>query len=116
MDISDGLAKDLGRMCAVSGVGARVELTKVPVSEAVRKATQGDPAACLRLISSGDDYEVLCAVPRARANQFVAHASAGGETVSEIGEFTDGSDVVLIDESGNRADWQASGYDHFSTE
>ena len=102
-------------MCAASGAGARVEFAKIPILEAVREATPADPAACRRLISSGDDYEILCAVPRARANQFVAHAAAGGETVSQIGEFTDGSDVVLIDESGATVEWQASGYDHFST-
>ena len=115
MDISDGLAKDLRRMCAASGLGARVTFAKIPLSEAVREATRTDPEACRRLISSGDDYEVLCAVPRMKANQFVAHAAAGGETVSEIGEFMDGSDVVLIDESSAKVDWQASGYDHFST-
>ncbi len=114
MDLSDGLGKDLGRMCAASGTGARVELNRIPECEAVRLVAAADLQARLRLISSGDDYEILCAVPPDRADHFVAHAAAGGETVSIIGEFTDSSDVVLIDESGSKVDWQSSGYDHFA--
>ena len=114
MDLSDGLAKDLGRMCVAADVGARVELASIPICGAVRRATVSDPAARLQLISSGDDYEILCAVPHDRANHFVAHAVAGGETVSIIGAFTDSSDVVLIDESGSNVDWQTIGYDHFA--
>ena len=45
MDISDGLAKDLGRMCAASGCAARVRLADLPLSPAAAKALAADPAS-----------------------------------------------------------------------
>ena len=118
MDLSDGLAKDLGRMCQASGLAAEVDLAQVPLSSALITATSNDPALHKRLVSSGDDYEVLCAVPPARVDHFVALCAAGGETVTAIGRFiaVKGTSAlpVLLDESGNTTSWDQTGYDHFS--
>jgi hypothetical protein len=50
MDLSDGLAKDLGRMCAASGCGAQVRFTDVPLSPAAAKALAADPAGGRRSV------------------------------------------------------------------
>src|SRR3546814_1778192 len=58
IDISDGLLADLGHICAASGVGAEVELARLPASPLLRE--RFDDAACAALQGSGgDDYE-LC--------------------------------------------------------
>ena len=66
MDVSDGLAKDLARMCAASGCTARVRLSDVPLSPAAAKALAADPALGLRVVTGGDDYEVLATVPASK--------------------------------------------------
>ena len=45
MDVSDGLAGDLGKLCAPRGVGADVEIAQVPLSKAARTALAADPDA-----------------------------------------------------------------------
>ena len=46
MDISDGLAKDLARLCAASGCAARVRFAEIPLSPGCAKALAADPALC----------------------------------------------------------------------
>jgi thiamine-monophosphate kinase len=61
MDISDGLAGDLAKLCRASGVSAAVELTSAPLSAAAREAIAIDPALFEAAITGGDDYEILFA-------------------------------------------------------
>jgi thiamine-monophosphate kinase len=61
MDISDGLAGDLAKLCRASGVSAVVELGSAPLSVAAREAIAIDPALFEAAITGGDDYEILFA-------------------------------------------------------
>ena len=61
MDISDGLAKDLGRMAKASGVAARVSVSALPLSAAAR-ALAADPSLVAEIVTGGEDYQVLAAV------------------------------------------------------
>ena len=109
MDLSDGLVKDLGRMCAASGVGARIEAGRVPLSAPARAAVRARPALLVELLTGGDDYEVLIAVPPARRAAFEAMTG-----LASIGEIVSGNGVTVMDASGAPMTFARTGWDHFS--
>ncbi len=90
LDVSDGLAGDLDKLCAASGVGARVEIPDIPLSPAARAAVEADPAMLECCITGGDDYEILCAVPEEEGAAFEAAACAVSLRVTQIGRFVEG--------------------------
>ncbi len=59
MDISDGLAGDLAKLCRASGMSAVVDLPLVPLSRAAREAIALSPALFEAALTGGDDYEIL---------------------------------------------------------
>jgi thiamine-monophosphate kinase len=113
MDLSDGLLKDLGRMCRASGVGARVDVACVPLSAAMRRALDADPTRISAAIAAGDDYEILASVELAACTAFEAAAVAGGVAVTRIGEITLGPDVRVLGPDGTPISLARQGWDHF---
>ncbi|MDX2308243.1 MAG: thiamine-phosphate kinase [Hyphomicrobium sp.] len=113
MDLSDGLAKDLGRLCRVGGTGARVRIGDLPLSRAARLAMARDPDVLERIVTGGDDYEVLAAVPPDRLARFAADAEARGLAFTEIGILTADGGVEILDQSGRAREFSRPGWDHF---
>lgn len=119
MDLSDGLAKDLGRMCRASGCGAEVQLGRVPREGAAAAAVAVDPARWHDVIASGDDYEVLAAVPPERAAGFEREVQAATSALREpfpvtcIGEMTAGRSVDIRQPDGSPFVLSRTGWDHF---
>jgi thiamine-monophosphate kinase len=114
MDLSDGLSRDLSRLCAASGCGARVRADAVPVSGAARDGapTLGVDPLDLAL-GGGEDYELLAtldatAFDRARDELHERF----GVTLTEIGVITDDA-LVVVDEDGERP-LEPKGWDHFA--
>ena len=66
MDISDGLAGDFAKLCRASKVAAEIEVARVPLSEAANAVVAADPAMLETVLTGGDDYEIVCTVPRPR--------------------------------------------------
>jgi thiamine-monophosphate kinase len=91
LDISDGLAGDLAKLCRASGVSARIEVARVPLSDAARALIATDQAVLARALTGGDDYEILAAVPAAKVDSFRAGARAAGIAVTEIGRLAAGA-------------------------
>jgi thiamine-monophosphate kinase len=85
MDVSDGLAGDLARLCAASDVGAVLDAERVPLSAAAARAVAADPAALAAVLTGGDDYEILLAVAADLADAFEQAADEQGVRVSAIG-------------------------------
>ncbi len=113
MDLSDGLAKDLGRMCRTSGVGAEIEASRLPLSASARAVLAGRPDLQLLPLNGGDDYEILAAIAPDQAGAFETAANLAGIPVTAIGRFTLGTEVTVTGSDGQKLDLPVSGYDHF---
>jgi thiamine-monophosphate kinase len=114
MDVSDGLAGDLAKLCAVSGVSATIELAKVPLSAAARAVITAGAATSETVVSGGDDYEVLCTVPDQAWSAFARDAAAAGVAVTEIGRVVAGTDAPMFrDAAGQAVSLSRTSYSHF---
>ena len=85
MDISDGLVQDLGHLCRASGCGAEVDVAALPLSPAGKRWVAGDEERLMRLLTGGDDYQLLCTVPPAQAAEAEQIAAAMGISLTRIG-------------------------------
>jgi len=114
MDVSDGLAGDLAKLCAASGVSADVELSHVPTSPAATRLLSIGATAWESLISGGDDYEILCTVPVAQCEAFRAAANAAGVAVTDIGAIVDGAHTPrFLDGQGRPVTLRRLSFSHF---
>ena len=110
MDISDGLAGDLAKLCAVSKVGGRIEAKRVPLSDAASSALAHQPDLLDTILSGGDDYEVLLTIPADLADRF----EQGAENVTRIGKIVAQRDgITVVDAVGQPLDMAHGAYDHF---
>ncbi len=116
MDLSDGLAKDLSRMCRDSGVGASVRTSDVPIAPALR-----DGAAVLELdplalaIGGGEDYELLATL--APADAAVAEEVLDerfGVSLTVVGAVVEGPGMVAVGPDGSETPLEPAGWDHFA--
>ena len=113
MDLSDGLAKDLSRLCRESGVGARIQLSDVPVADGLADVPGADSRALA--LSGGEDYELLVTLP---ADSVAAAAmdlkERFGVSLTEIGEVAEGQGLVAVEDDGSEHALVSDGWDHFA--
>ena len=88
MDVSDGLAGDLAKLCRASGVSATIDAARLPLSAAAQAALAHDASLIEPVLTGGDDYEILASVSAAKLAEFRTAASAVGVNLTEIGEIT----------------------------
>ena len=88
MDVSDGLAGDLAKLCRASGVSAAIDAARIPLSAAAQAALAHDASLIEPVLTGGDDYEILASVSAAKLAAFRTAASAVGVNLTEIGEIT----------------------------
>lgn len=114
IDISDGLALDLSRICAESGCGAVVETAKVPISDDARRLAGqlNDGSTPLdHALSDGEDFELLLAVPPDDASRLVRDQPLPVR-FTDIGQFVAERGLWQIDEPGQRKPLEPRGYLH----
>lgn len=114
MDLSDGLATDLGRLVTESRVGARIEVERVPVDVDTRRigdALGTDPLAWAT--GGGEDYELLLTC-RAAAFERLAEglAASAGCRPTAIGQIVAAGTVQYVDGRGREIAVQG-GFEHF---
>jgi thiamine-monophosphate kinase len=105
MDLSDGLSTDLPRLCAASGVGARVDAASLPVSVLTKRKD-----ALALALHGGDDYELLFAVNPRKAKRLPQEFQ--GLPLTQIGEFTREKKIVVLEE-GKAYPLRSGGWDPF---
>ena len=115
MDVSDGLAKDLARLCRESEVGAKIEGPKIPVADGVREIAEVLAVDALELtLEGGEDYELLATLaPEAVERAASRVAERFGTPVTDIGEIVEGEGVTLVDDTGAERRLEPKGWDHF---
>jgi thiamine-monophosphate kinase len=115
IDISDGLAADLGHLCAASGVGAQIDAAMLPIAPATREVAgaAGREARDLALFG-GEDYELLFTVPAEQAVTLVRQLNAAvGVPVTLIGTVTAESTMTLQSQ-GATMPLPARGWNHMA--
>src|SRR5450755_4727422 len=114
MDVSDGLAGDLAKLCAASGVSAVIDARSVPLSGAAATLLARGNVGLEALVSAGDDYEIVCAVPEDRFEAFAHAARQAGVAVACIGTVIAGLSVPrFLDNEGEEITLQRLSHSHF---
>ncbi len=113
MDSSDGLVQDLGHICATSGVGATIELPLVPLSRSALELVSRYPKLWERIITGGDDYELLFTAPASAGTAITKLAATLNLPITRIGSVTKGSGVIVLDAKGQPMSLEKTGYKHF---
>jgi thiamine-monophosphate kinase len=112
MDVSDGLAGDLGKLCRASGRAAEVDCAAVPLSQAAQAALATDPTLIEPILSGGDDYEILLTLPAGKFEAFRSAADKAGVAVARIGQVKSGQGVRFM-RDGKVLSFAQASYSHF---
>jgi thiamine-monophosphate kinase len=112
MDVSDGLAGDLAKLCRASGVAAEIDVARVLLSDAVRAAVAADPAMLDTALTGGDDYEIVLTLAAEKLAAFRAAAQAAGVAATEIGRVTAGEGARFV-RDGKVLTFAQPSYSHF---
>jgi thiamine-monophosphate kinase len=114
MDVSDGLAGDLTKLCAASGVSAMIDVASAPLSPAAAGLIARNIVCVETLLAGGDDYEVLCTVPPAQSAALIAAGQAVGLAVTAIGTIVAGHERPrFLDGHGQELALKRLSYSHF---
>jgi thiamine-monophosphate kinase len=114
MDVSDGLAGDLAKLCAASGVSAVIDAPSVPLSAPAASLLARGAVRIEALVSGGDDYEILCAIPENRFAAFAQAADMAGVAVTSIGTVIAGTQTPrFLDAQGREIPLPRLSYSHF---
>ncbi|AQT68892.1 Thiamine-monophosphate kinase [Anaerohalosphaera lusitana] len=106
MDVTDGLVKDLSRICAASGVGAIIEAERVPMTHAAKEGNDPLEAA----LYDGEDFELLFTVS-AEDYETLAGEQSIKAGITRVGLITD-SGRIELQRGRDREVLDVKGYDH----
>lgn len=116
-DVSDGLVADLGHICRASGLMAEIAVSDIPISSAARRAVTDDQPLRLKLLTGGEDYELVFTAPESARASILELAQETGVPITRIGRITahrdEGPRVTVLDDAGKGLEVGDGGYRHF---
>jgi thiamine-monophosphate kinase len=116
IDISDGLAADLGHVLDASGCGADVRLDSIPLSpQALAHFNAAGGIDWDVILSGGDDYELCVVTAPANEAQLVQAARQSGTRLSRVGEIMRRPGLRFLDAGGETRALANRGFEHFSS-
>jgi thiamine-monophosphate kinase len=113
IDLSDGLAQDLPRLCAASGLGAVVAAASVPVSP-IAAAVLGPRHALTAALGGGEDYELLFSARPEWERLIAGLARRLRQPIVRIGTLRPAREGVrLLTRDGRYSRLPAGAFEHF---
>ncbi len=112
IDLSDGLLADLGHLCRASGVGADIDIARLPCSPGLEPLF-GEAGAIEYALGGGDDYELCFTVAEHKADGLAADLVRAGYEVTRIGRITDSGEVRALGPGGKPVTPRWRGWEHF---
>lgn len=130
MDISDGLAQDLGHICTASNVGAIIYAEKIPISKChpALVAESGENHTDLtyntrprnecwvtieKALTGGDDYELLFTAAPDKRQFIAALAKPLNLQITLIGQITQDKNIIILDKNNDILQLDKKGFAHF---
>src|ERR1700722_17799469 len=114
MDVSDGLAGDLAKLCEASGVSAAIDAPSIPLSASAAKLLARGSVGIESIVAGGDDYEILCTIPEDRFEAFAQKARQAAVAVTSIGTIIAGTSAPgFLDAHGRPIPLPRLSYSHF---
>jgi thiamine-monophosphate kinase len=115
IDLSDGLASDLGHICSQSRTGAVIFEEKIPVSREFNKFLEVTTPENFHIsYTGGEDYQLLFTVPEKDSGTVkTGYFEKFGTEIFEIGEIVKDEGIVFVSKNGDKRPLAGKGYDHF---
>ena len=114
IDVSDGLAADLGHILEASACGAEVLLDQLPLHAALASLL---PEQQWQLqLAGGDDYELCFTVPPQHGQAVLQLQQQAGVSIQVIGRITATAGLKLIQPDGQEYQLARKGYQHFASQ
>lgn len=114
IDLSDGLAADLGHILERSGVGAQLDLGRLPTSRTLAEHFPGEAARWALQLAGGDDYELCFTAPAAQALAIEQALAACEVGATVVGRITRAPGLELLQPDGERFALASAGFDQFA--
>ncbi|HTD03411.1 thiamine-phosphate kinase [Undibacterium sp.] len=113
LDISDGLAGDLGHVLERSGVGACLQLDSLPAGPVLSRQVQ--EIRRQYTLAGGDDYEICFTAPAAKRAEVIAAGASSGTPVTRIGSIEQAGGLRLVGADGQPLSMNIHSFDHFTS-